>query len=91
MPQFEIYDNNLKKWGNIMTMFTREVKSPTISNVICSVCKYVIWKMTSNVQSKEVHRLGTDTASWGKDVCVAISINGILYWNNNYIIYIICF
>ena len=79
MPKFEIYDKNLKKWSNIMTMFTREVENPTISNVICSVCKYAILKTTSHVQSKEVNRLGTDTASWGKEVCVAISINGVLY------------
>lgn len=62
-----------------MTMFTREMKNPTISNVICSVCKYAILKMTSNVQSQDVHRLDTNTASWGKDVCVAISINDKLY------------
>lgn len=62
-----------------MTIFTREVKNPIFSNIICGVCKYAILKTTSHLQSKEVNRLGTDTASWGKDACVAISINGVLY------------
>lgn len=52
MPKYEIYDNILKKWDNIMTIFTRQMKN-TISNVITSVCKYDILEITRNVQSKE--------------------------------------